>query len=77
MRWRVEKEVIIGKGDTICCEKKCTKTQDLETYEVNFAYIEEDEKKNALVKVKVCETCSQKLNYKRKYKKLASKQSKE
>lgn len=70
MRWRIEKEVIIGKGDTICSEKKCAKTEDLQTYEVNFAYIEDELKKNALVKVKVCGFCAQKLNYKRKYKKL-------
>lgn len=70
MRWRIEKEVIIGKGDTICSEKKCCEKDSLVTFEVNFAYSEEKEKKNALVKVRVCPLCSEKLNYKKKFKKL-------
>lgn len=70
MRWRVEKEVIIGKGDTICSNKLCTKASELETYEVNFAYLEEKERKNALVKVRVCSSCAEKLNHHHKYKQL-------
>lgn len=67
MRWRIEKEVVIGKGESICAEKKCSKIKDLETYEVNFAYLEGKEKKNTLVKVRVCEECGKKLNYKVMY----------
>lgn len=70
MRWRVEKEVVIGKGDTICAERTCDEKTGLETFEVNFAYIEHGEKKNALVKVRVCQACSDKLNYYKNYKKL-------
>lgn len=64
MRWRIEKEVIIGKGEKICAEKKCPNTKDLETYELNFSYKEINEKKNSLVKVKVCAECAIKLNFK-------------
>ena len=70
MRWRIEKEVIIGKGETICADKNCQNKVDLETYEVNFAYNEGKEKKNALVKVKVCKSCALKLNNQNNYKKL-------
>ncbi len=70
MRWRIEKEVLIGKGDTVCSEKTCGKKQELETFEVNFSYLEGEEKKNALVKVRVCKECGEKLNFHHDYKKL-------
>ena len=70
MRWRIEKEVVIGKGDNICAERTCCEKKCLETFEVNFAYLEQGDKKNALVKVRVCQACSDKLNYHKKYKKL-------
>lgn len=70
MRWRIEKEVIIGKGETICGNKVCNKASELETFEVNFAYIEENERKNALVKVRVCTVCAEKLNFQHQHKKL-------
>lgn len=63
LRWRTEKEVIIGKGQFICGNKKCTEENDLRTWEVNFAYTEHGSKKNALVKVRLCRNCSKKLNY--------------
>jgi protein FRA10AC1 len=50
-RFRVEKEVVIGKGQFICGEKSCKEEEGLKTWEVNFAYIETGEKKNALVKI--------------------------
>jgi protein FRA10AC1 len=34
---------------------------DLHSYEVNFGYVEEGVKKNALVKVLVCPSCALKL----------------
>lgn len=52
MRWRVEKEVLSGKGQFICGEKKCTLRDNLKTWEVNFGYVEHGEKKNALVKLR-------------------------
>ena len=39
----------------------------MESYEVNFTYFEENTKKHALVKVRLCVECSVKLNYKVKF----------
>ncbi|XP_002733934.1 protein FRA10AC1-like [Saccoglossus kowalevskii] len=63
LRWRVEKEVVDGKGQFSCGNKKCTEEEGLRTWEVNFGYIEHGEKKNALVKLRLCPDCSYKLNY--------------
>ncbi|CAG9827490.1 unnamed protein product [Diabrotica balteata] len=63
LRWRIEKEVISGKGQFICGNKKCIEEADLRTWEVNFGYMEHGEKKNALVKIRLCVDCSKKLNY--------------
>ena len=49
LRWRTQKEVISGKGQFICGNKKCDETRDLKSFEVNFAYEEDHKKKNALV----------------------------
>ena len=68
MRWRVEKEVIEGKGQFICGSKHCSEREDLQSWEVNFAYVEQGEKKNALVKLRLCTACSKKLNYHHKRK---------
>lgn len=68
LRWRIEKEVIDGKGQFICGEQKCTETENLCSWEVNFGYVEHGEKKNALVKIRLCSDCSYKLNYRHKKK---------
>jgi hypothetical protein len=52
MRWRIEKEVIDGKGQFICGDKKCPVKDGLKSWEVNFAYNEHGERKNALVKLR-------------------------
>lgn len=52
MRWRTEKEVVEGKGQFSCGEKRCDETRDLRSWEVNFGYVEEGAKKNALVKMR-------------------------
>lgn len=70
MRWRTKKEVISGKGETICANKKCDQKKNLCNYEVNFQYFEENEQKNTLVKACVCEECALKLNYNWTHKKL-------
>ena len=41
-----------GKGQFTCGEKKCPNSDELRTWEVNFAYMEERVKKNALVKLR-------------------------
>ncbi|KAL9983799.1 hypothetical protein ACROYT_G006029 [Oculina patagonica] len=76
LRWRVEKEVIEGKGQFICGDKRCTETEGLRSWEVNFAYVEHEEKKNTLIKLRLCPDCSYKLNYHHK-KKLAKQKKKE
>nr|XP_051679908.1 protein FRA10AC1 isoform X3 [Oryctolagus cuniculus] len=50
-RWRVEKEVISGKGQFFCGNKYCDEKEGLKSWEVNFGYIEHGEKRNALVKL--------------------------
>lgn len=73
MRWRIEKEVIAGKGQFICGDKRCSARDGLKSWEVNFAYAEHNEKKNALVKLRVCPDCSCKLNYHHKKKEIIKK----
>ncbi|EFA12378.1 protein FRA10AC1 homolog [Tribolium castaneum] len=79
LRWRIEREVIEGKGQFTCGNKKCPERENLRTWEVNFAYKEQGEKKNALVKIRLCPDCSLKLNHKskkREVKRLKSKKKK-
>ncbi|KAG9484812.1 hypothetical protein GDO78_008105 [Eleutherodactylus coqui] len=62
-RWRVEKEVVSGKGQFFCGNKRCDEKEGLKSWEVNFGYMEHGEKKNALVKLRLCPECSYKLNF--------------
>ncbi|XP_054718324.1 protein FRA10AC1-like [Uloborus diversus] len=63
MRWRTEKELIVGKGQFFCGNVHCERKDDLNTWEVLFGYSEHGEKKSALVKLRLCERCSDKLHY--------------
>lgn len=63
MRWRCEKEVINGKGQFVCGEKHCDEKESLKSWEVNFAYREQGNQLNALVKLRLCPNCSLKLNH--------------
>ncbi|GBG69778.1 hypothetical protein CBR_g4609 [Chara braunii] len=65
LRWRTEKEVLGGKGQFICGNKKCKETKGLRSFEVNFVYKEAGEEKQALVKLRVCPKCSYRLNYRK------------
>ena len=58
MRWRVEKEVILGKGQFVCGNKHCDSTADLHSYEVPFTYMEKGINKTELVKCRVCLECA-------------------
>ena len=58
MRWRVEKEVILGKGQFVCGNKHCDSTIDLHSYEVPFTYMEKGISKTELVKCRVCLACA-------------------
>ncbi|XP_068875792.1 protein FRA10AC1 isoform X10 [Aphelocoma coerulescens] len=62
-RWRHEKEVISGKGQFSCGNKHCDEEEGLKSWEVNFGYVEHGEKRNALVKLRLCPECSHKLNF--------------
>lgn len=63
LRWRTEAELVEGKGQFICGNRRCDEREGLQSWEVNFGYIEKGEKKNALVKLRLCPRCSKKLNY--------------
>ena len=76
MRWRVEAEVVAGKGQFVCANKKCASVKKLRTWEVNFGYVEHNIKKNALIKCRLCPDCSYKLNYHHKKKELTKKRKK-
>ncbi|KAI8919685.1 folate-sensitive fragile site protein Fra10Ac1-domain-containing protein, partial [Entophlyctis helioformis] len=65
MRWRSQREVVAGKGQFECGNLNCSSTADLKSWEVNFAYAEAGERKNALVKLRLCPDCSRKLNYRK------------
>ena len=70
LRWRVEREVLEGKGQFACGERHCQDKDSLTTWEVNFGYMEQGERKNALVKLRLCPTCAMKLNYHHKRKQI-------
>ncbi len=76
MRWRTEGEVVLGKGQFQCGNRKCEEREGLRTWEVNFAYQEGGERKNALVKVRLCPDCSYKLNYHHRKKEVTKKKAK-
>lgn len=68
LRWRTKKEVLSGKGETMCGNKECDAKEDLRSWEVNFKYVEHGKVNNALVKLRLCPPCSIKLNYHKKNK---------
>jgi len=80
LRWRTEGEVISGAGQFTCGNTRCAchepeSTKDrqppqLVTLEVPFAYVEQGEKKAALVKIVLCKRCRKKLTWKRDQDKL-------
>lgn len=72
-RWRTENEVVSGKGQFQCGHKRCENQEGLKSWEVNFAYVEQGEKRNALVKLRLCPECSFKLNYHHKRKEVKAK----
>jgi protein FRA10AC1 len=64
LRWRVEQEVVQGKGQYSCGSITCSDRNNLNCYEVPFRYKEHGIVKHELVKVCVCEDCAIKLFYK-------------
>ncbi|KAG8287738.1 hypothetical protein J6590_031852 [Homalodisca vitripennis] len=61
MRWQTETEMVTGKGQFVCGEKSCKDSEGLRSWEVNFGYIEDGTKKNALVKLRKLFSCILKL----------------
>ncbi|EEY70405.1 uncharacterized protein PITG_05816 [Phytophthora infestans T30-4] len=65
LRWRTEMEVVAGKGQFTCGNKRCDERTELQSYELLFAYAEHGERKRCLVKVRACSACAEKLFYKK------------
>ncbi|KAJ3327942.1 hypothetical protein HDU76_010862 [Blyttiomyces sp. JEL0837] len=70
LRWRTQKEVVEGAGQFTCGNLRCPTPRGpsappLKSWEVNFAYREDGEIKNALVKLRLCPGCGDMLNYKK------------
>eukprot|EP01132_Coremiostelium_polycephalum_P000804 gene804-999_t len=64
LRWRIESEVVSGRGQFTCANRKCLLKDQLKAYEVPFTYIEDQSgEKTALVKVVLCYGCSKLLHY--------------
>ncbi|KAF8604147.1 hypothetical protein BDV93DRAFT_522615 [Ceratobasidium sp. AG-I] len=75
LRWRTEDEVVEGQGQFTCGNTRCAYHTEKErrqpkliTLELPFAYEEQGEAKQALVKVVLCERCKKKLVWKREQK---------
>jgi protein FRA10AC1 len=65
LRWRTQREVVSGKGQFTCGTRGCEERRGLASFEVPFGYIEAGEKKQALVKVRLCPEHAYQLNYKK------------
>ncbi|KAI0789861.1 folate-sensitive fragile site protein Fra10Ac1-domain-containing protein [Abortiporus biennis] len=74
LRWRTEKEVISGAGETTCGNTRCPfhssehveeLRPSLKTLELPFSYEEDGENKFALVKMVLCDKCCRKIMWKR------------
>ncbi|XP_016989638.1 protein FRA10AC1 [Drosophila rhopaloa] len=68
LRWRTEQEVVTGTGQFQCGSRHCGERTNLRSWEVNFKYIEKGEPLNALVKVRLCPTHTDQLNFRTKKK---------
>lgn len=67
LRWRTEEEVLDGRGQFSCGNKACNRSDvPLASYELHFGYIEHGEHREALVKVRCCEECARKLDYRKR-----------
>ena len=54
LRRRIQAELVNGKGQFVCGAKSCQESRALSSFEVNFAYEEAGQSKQALVKLRVC-----------------------
>ncbi|EFN56799.1 hypothetical protein CHLNCDRAFT_22127 [Chlorella variabilis] len=65
LRWRTQREVVNGRGQFVCGAQGCEERRGLASFEVPFAYQEAGERKQALVKLRVCPTHAHQLNYRK------------
>ncbi|KAK9813683.1 hypothetical protein WJX73_003513 [Symbiochloris irregularis] len=65
LRWRTEAEVREGKGQFLCGAKGCSEQRTLASFEVPFSYMEAGQRKQALVKVRLCPKHAIQLNYRK------------
>jgi len=65
LRWRTQREVVSGKGQFSCGTRGCEERRGLASFEVPFGYVEAEQKKQALVKVRLCPEHAYQLNYKK------------
>jgi protein FRA10AC1 len=85
LRWRTENEVKQEFGQDTCgsltCKRKDKRVSrneiELNTLEVNFAYVEQGEHKNALVKIRLCRKCTKKMDKANKIKNKSKKRKHE
>jgi hypothetical protein len=59
LRWRLESEVISGKGHSVCGALDCPEANELGTFELPFKYSEQGAERMELVKVRLCPRCSE------------------
>lgn len=57
LRWRTRQEVVDGRGERSCGNKRCHNTSNLSTLEVPFKYVEGKVTKKELVKLRLCPSC--------------------
>jgi protein FRA10AC1 len=57
LRWRTRQEVVEGRGERTCGNKKCQVAEDLIALEVPFSYVEDGVSKKEMVKLRLCPLC--------------------
>ena len=67
LRWRTAEETFDGKGQFTCGATSCAKDESLTSLEVPFEYSEHGQRKQAMVKLRLCERCAKRLRHTRKY----------
>ncbi|CAF1552253.1 unnamed protein product [Adineta steineri] len=71
MRWRIDREIVSGKGQFICSEKRCDEKEKLRSWEVLFGYVEHGKKTRCF---RLCPSCTKKLHFGHKVKEVVPKQ---
>lgn len=72
LRWRTASEVVDGIGEETCASLRCryhrrdaeeAERLSLQVFEVPFVYEEQGERRECLVKVRLCSSCGDKLRW--------------